>query len=57
VPGDPQQDFALGERLGDQPEFELLEVAQSAVDELGGGAGGGCREVYQVVEKSPERCA
>ena len=28
-------DFALGQRLADQPELEMLEVAQPAVDQLG----------------------
>src|SRR6185503_1130785 len=36
VPGDAQQDLALGERLGDQAELVMLEVAQPAVDQLGG---------------------
>ncbi len=30
-----EQHLALGERLGDQPEFVVLEIAQSAVDQLG----------------------
>src|SRR6185436_18446143 len=34
--GDPQQDLALGERLGDQAELVMLEIAQPAVDQLRG---------------------
>jgi len=34
VRGDPEQRFALGERLGDEPEFEVLQVAKPAVDQL-----------------------
>src|SRR2546430_9635773 len=30
-----QEDLTLAERFGDQPEFEVFEVAQSAMDELG----------------------
>jgi hypothetical protein len=30
-----QQHFALGQRLGHQPEFVVLEIAQAAVDQLG----------------------
>ena len=32
---DRQQHFAFGERLGDQPELVVLEVAQPAMDQLG----------------------
>src|SRR5882672_3086122 len=35
VRGDLEQRFALGERLGDEAEFEILQVAKPAVDELG----------------------
>jgi hypothetical protein len=31
----PQEHLALGERLADQRELELLQIAQAAVDELG----------------------
>src|SRR6266700_2669568 len=34
---DPEQRLALGERLGDEPEFEVLEIPQAAVDKLGRG--------------------
>ena len=30
-----EQGFALRQRFGDQPEFEVLEVAEAAVDQLG----------------------
>src|SRR5216684_1225463 len=40
VRGDPEQRFALGERLGDETEFEVLQVAKPAVDELGRGRRG-----------------
>ena len=41
---DCQQPFAFDQRLPDQPEFEQLQVTQSAVDELGAGGGsGGCK--------------
>jgi len=40
VRGNPEQRFALGERLGDEAELEILEIPQSAVDQLGGGRRG-----------------
>ena len=40
-----QQHLALGERLRDEPELELLEVAQAAVDEL---AAGGARRAAEI---------
>ena len=30
-----EQDFPLRQRLGDEPEFEVLQVAQPAMDQLG----------------------
>jgi ABC-type branched-subunit amino acid transport system ATPase component len=33
--GGRKQHLALGKRLGDEPELVLLEVAQSAVNQLG----------------------
>src|SRR2546430_5823975 len=33
---DPEERFALGERLGDEAELEILQVAKSTVDDLGG---------------------
>ena len=49
---DPKQDLALGERLVHQLELVLLEVAQSAVDQLGGRRGGGARQVAALDEDS-----
>jgi hypothetical protein len=43
VRGHGEDDLAFGERLGDEAVFVEFEVAQAAVDELGGplrGAGG-----------------
>jgi hypothetical protein len=31
-----QQDLALGERLGHQAKLVMLQIAQAAVDQLGG---------------------
>jgi hypothetical protein len=36
----PEQDFAFPQRLADEPDRALLEVAQAAVDQLGRGRAG-----------------
>src|SRR3712207_9067667 len=41
---------ALVQRLADQPEVELLEVAQAAVEELGRAGGGAAGEVAGLDE-------
>ena len=51
VRGQPgEQQAALLERLGDQPEVEHLQIAQSAVDELAAAAGGARGEVALLDE-------
>src|SRR6266498_373236 len=49
-----QQDLALGERFGDQPEFVIFEVAQSAVNELGAPRRGMRGEVILLDEQHLE---
>ena len=41
----PEQQRALGERLADQADVELFQVAQATVDELAGAGGGAGGEV------------
>ena len=45
VRGAGQQHLALHQCLAHQPEFEMLEIAQSAMDELGRRRGGPTGEV------------
>jgi hypothetical protein len=54
VRGRAQQHLALDQRLPDQPELVVLEVAQAAVDELGGPGGGVAREVVLLAEADGE---
>ena len=35
--GGPQQDLPLAQGLADQAEFVVLQIPESAVDQLGGG--------------------
>src|SRR3546814_3178045 len=41
----PQQRFALAECLAHQAELVMLQIAQAAMDQLGGGRGGGAGEI------------
>ena len=43
-----EHEVAFGQRLTYEPEFELLEVAQAAVDELAGPAAGAGRPVARL---------
>ena len=52
-----QQHFALGERLGNQPELVVLEIAQAAVDQLGAPLRGGRREVVLLGQQHREAAA
>ena len=45
VRGQSPERLALAQRLAHEPEVEQLEVAQAAVDELGGARGGGGGEI------------
>jgi hypothetical protein len=38
--GRTQEDFTLEERFGDEPELELLEIAQTPVNKLAAGRAG-----------------
>ena len=40
-----QQHLALGERLGNQAEFVVFEITQTAVDQLAAPLAGGGREI------------
>ncbi len=51
---DPQQDLALGERLGDQAELVVLEVAQAAVDQLAAARGGRGAEIALLAEEDSQ---
>ena len=46
--------LALGERLVDEAELALVEVAQTAVHELGAAAAGARREVVALDERGPQ---
>ncbi len=46
-----EQDLALAQRLADQPELELFEIAQPAMDELGRGRAGMLREIVLLDEQ------
>ena len=52
-----QQHLALDERLAHQPELEVLEVAQAAVDELGAVRGGRAAEIAHLGEQHREPAA
>ena len=47
----PPQHLALGQRLPHQPEIEVLEVAQPAVDQLGRARRGAGREIAHLAQK------
>ena len=57
VRGDPEQHLALGERLGDEAELELLEIAQAPVDQLGARRRGGAAEVALLDQHDLEAAA
>jgi hypothetical protein len=42
------QHFALDQRLAHQAEFVIFEIAQAAMDELGGGRGGAAGEIVHL---------
>ena len=46
-----QQSLAFHQALVDQPEFPLLEVAQAAMDQLGGLRRGAVGEIGQLDER------
>src|SRR5207249_4438135 len=52
-----QQDLALGERLGDQAELELLEIAQPAMDQLRGRRRGRRRQIAAFDQQHREPAA
>ena len=52
-----QQHLALGERLGDQAELVLLEVAQAAVDQLGGRRRGRAGEIAALDQQHRQAAA
>ena len=52
-----QDHLALRQRLVDQPEFEVLEVAQSTVDQLGAPLRGGGGNVVLLDDQHPEAAA
>ncbi len=52
-----QQHFALVERLAHQAEGAVLEIAQAAVDELGGGRGGAAAEIVHLDQQHPHAAA
>ena len=52
-----QQDFALGQRLAHQAEGAVLEIAQAAVDQLGGGRRGAGGEIVLLDEQHAQAAA
>ena len=52
-----QQHFALVQRLAHQPEGAVLEIAQAAVDQLGGGRGGAGGEIVLLDEQHAQAAA
>src|SRR3979490_2498616 len=54
VPGDARRNLALGERLGDQAELELLEIAQPAMDQLRGRRRGRRRQIASLDQQHRE---
>jgi hypothetical protein len=53
----PPQDLALAERLADEAELVLLEVAQSTVDQLGRGGRRARREIIALAQEHREASA
>ena len=51
---EPQQPRPLGERLADEPDVELLEVAQAAVDQAAGPRRRPRRDVVLLDERDPQ---
>ncbi len=47
---DPPQNFALDQRLVNQAEIEIFEIAQAAVDQLGGARRGAAGEIVHLAE-------
>ena len=50
----PQQDLALDQRLADQPELVILEIAQAAMDQLAAARRGPLREVVLLAQEHLE---
>ena len=46
-----EQHLALLQRLAHQGEVELLEITQAAVDQLGAGGGGVCRQIVLLAQQ------
>ena len=53
----PQQDLALGQRLAHEAEPAVLEIAQAAVDELGGGGRGAGGEIVLLDQEDAQAAA
>ena len=53
----PKQQFALEQRLAHHAELVVLEVAQAAVDQLGGGRGGVRRKVVLLAQHHAQATA
>ena len=51
VRGDAPQYLALGQRLAHQGEFVIFEIAQAAMDQLGGSRGGAARQVARFQQQ------
>ena len=54
---DAPQHLALGQRLAHQPEIVVLEVAQAAVDQLGGARRGAAGEVAHLAQEHGQAAA
>ena len=52
-----EQPLALGQRLAHQQERAVLEIAQPAVDELGGGRRGAGRQVVLLEQQHAQAAA
>ena len=53
----PQQHLALGQRLADQPQRAMLEIAQPAMDQLGRGRRGARAEVVLLQQQHAQAAA
>ncbi len=52
-----QQHLALIQRLAHQPEGAVLEIAQAAMDQLGGGRGGAGGEIVHLDQQHAQAAA
>ena len=57
VRGVAKQHLALDQRLADQAELVIFEIAQPAMDQLGAGRGGGAREIVLLDQQDAEAAA